>query len=96
MIRWISVWCRAFSVNFGQLIFPEEFKYIEVGSEPEPETESEPEPESEPKAEAESEPEAEPEAESEPDTESEHVLEPKMDIGKIANDNLSFLFSCNS
>ena len=23
-IRWISVWCRAFEVNFGDLIFPRE------------------------------------------------------------------------
>ena len=77
LIRWISVWCRAFSVNFGQLIFPEEFWYTEVESESEPEPETESEPEEEP--ETESEPEAE--------TESEHVLEPKMNIGKEQNDN---------
>ena len=22
-LKWLSVWCRAFSVNFGDLIFPE-------------------------------------------------------------------------
>jgi hypothetical protein len=43
-IKWISVWCRKFSVNFGELVVPEGFKAPEAGepgspaAEPEPET----------------------------------------------------------
>lgn len=80
-LKWMSVWCRLYSVDFGNLIFPAEFEV--PGAEPEPESESEPEPEptkkeelpspvvisnsveEEPKAEPESKPEAEPEPESE-------------------------------
>lgn len=49
-IKWLSVWCRAFSVNFGDLIFPDnldvsskEESVAEPTSEPEPETNPEPE-----------------------------------------------------
>jgi len=46
-IKWISVWCRKFSVNFGELVIPEGFKAPAAGEpgSPVPEPESEPEPE---------------------------------------------------
>ena len=31
-IRWISVWCRAFEVNFGDLIFPVREELLSVAS----------------------------------------------------------------
>jgi len=77
-VKWISVWCRRFSVDFGNLIFPDSFQVpgstptttglpppIVPPSSPEPEPESEPESEPEPK----SEPGAEPESKSEPKSE---------------------------
>jgi len=48
-IKWISVWCRRFTVNFGELVVPEGFKAPNADepgnpiAEPEPETEPEPE-----------------------------------------------------
>merc|ERR1719219_1709764 len=60
-LKWISVWCRRFTVDFGNLIFPDNLdlptseKQLphplvpvdnnDVSGEPEPEGESEPEPE---------------------------------------------------
>jgi hypothetical protein len=64
-IKWLSIWCRKFSVDFGNTIFPDDLKFDDdipaplspvdddanhVHAEPEPEPESEPEPEAEPKA----------------------------------------------
>merc|ERR1711997_223767 len=43
-IKWLSVWCRAFSVNFGDLIFPENL-VLDGVVEPADEPKSEPEPE---------------------------------------------------
>ncbi len=37
-LKWISVWCRAFQVNFGDLIFPAGFK-LEAGADAESEPE---------------------------------------------------------
>jgi hypothetical protein len=37
-LKWISVWCRAFQVNFGDIIFPVDFKLEEAAAESEPET----------------------------------------------------------
>ena len=31
-IRWISVWCRAFEVNFGDLLFPVREELLNVAS----------------------------------------------------------------
>ena len=31
-IRWISVWCRAFEVNFGDLLFPVREELLSVAS----------------------------------------------------------------
>ena len=47
-IKWFSVWCRAFSANFGDFAFPENLSLDaaavpEPASEPEPKTEPEPE-----------------------------------------------------
>merc|ERR1712141_819780 len=36
-LKWISVWCRAFSVNFGDLTFPEGLALEEASPESEPE-----------------------------------------------------------
>jgi len=70
-LKWLSVWCRKFSVDFGNVIFATDVKIPEISSlpapivppsndlKPEPEPESEPEPETEPEPEAESEPESE-------------------------------------
>jgi len=42
-IKWLSVWCRAFGVNFGDMSFPVDFSLHEVDeAEAEPETEPEP------------------------------------------------------
>ena len=48
-LKWISVWCRAFQVNFGDLTFPESLVLEEAApeSEPEPVTEA-PKPPSKP------------------------------------------------
>ena len=46
-LKWISVWCRRFSIDFGSLIFPDNLdlaKSEDSETEPEPESESEPEP----------------------------------------------------
>merc|ERR1719347_1446987 len=90
-LRWISVWCRQFSVDFGNLMFPADLKVPggEVVPEPEAEAEAEPEPE----AEAESEPEPSKteelphpavignsvEAEPEPESEAESEPEPESE-----------------
>jgi len=74
-IKWLSVWCRQFSVDFGNLIVAEGFKAPVAGEpgSPVPEPESEPEPEQEPEPIPDiddnsiSEPEAEPKSEPEPD-----------------------------
>jgi len=82
-IKWFSVWCRKFSVDFGNIMFPENFSLdaelpspIAPSPEPEPETEPETEPKAEPgydhndvdsKAEPEPVAEAEPKSEPEPE-----------------------------
>ena len=59
-LKWISVWCRRFTVDFGNLIFPDNLDLAtsekelpppikpvdtnDVSGEPEPESEGEPEP----------------------------------------------------
>merc|ERR1719384_2139063 len=59
-LKWVSVWCRRFTVDFGNLIFPDNLDLPtsektlphplvpvddnDVAGEPEPESESEPEP----------------------------------------------------
>merc|ERR1712179_732098 len=67
-LKWLSVWCRKFSVDFGNVIFATDVKIPGSSSlpspivppsndlKPEPEPESEPEPETEPEPESESEP----------------------------------------
>merc|ERR1719348_1206997 len=44
-LKWFSVWCRLYSVDFGHLIFPAEFDVPGAEAEPEPEAEAEAEPE---------------------------------------------------
>merc|ERR1712048_170516 len=73
-LKWISVWCRLYTVDFGHLIFPVDFKV--PTAEPQAEPESEPEPAKKgdlPHPEAEAEPE--PEAEAEPGYTHNHVHE---------------------
>ena len=48
-LKWISVWCRAFKVNFGDLYFPAD---LEIEAHAEPEGEAESEAESEPEGES--------------------------------------------
>merc|ERR1712179_900272 len=87
-LKWLSVWCRKFSVDFGNVIFATDVKIPGSSSlpspivppsndlKPEPEPESEPESESEPGYEHGSNSiDAEPE--SEPSTKSEPEPEPK-------------------
>jgi len=94
-LKWISVWCRQFSVDFGNLMFPADLKVPggEAVPEPEAEAEAEPEPEAEAEAEAESEPEPSKteelphpavignsvEAEPEPESEAESEPEPESE-----------------
>jgi len=56
-LKWLSVWCRLYSVDFGNLMIPADFEVPEANAEPEPKTEPEPEP----KTSAEPEPKTEPE-----------------------------------
>jgi len=72
-LKWFSVWCRQFSVDFGNLMIPADFEAPGAKAEPEPEPTKEeelPHPaiinnavDEEPKAEPEAEAEAEPEPE---------------------------------
>ena len=83
-IRWLSVWCRAFTMDFGSLIFPEDLNLPEgskQGSKVEQLVEFQPDntyPESEP--EAESEPE-DTYPETEPNIETEQFADPRSDEG---------------
>jgi len=71
-LKWLSVWCRKFSVDFGNVIFATDVKIPGSSSLPSPivppsnDLKPEPEPESEPESEPEPETEPEPESESEP------------------------------
>jgi len=80
-LKWFSVWCRQFSVDFGSLEFPANFQVgdDEIPSPIAPASSPEPEPESEPEVE----PEAEAEAEAEPgyDHDSHGKAEPEPESG---------------
>lgn len=70
-VKWISIWCRLYSVDFGNLIFPDSFQV--PGSTPTttglpPPFVPPSSPETEPESEPESEPEGEPEPKKEPET----------------------------
>jgi len=67
-VKWISIWCRLYSVDFGNLIFPDTFQV--PGSSPTTTGLPPPfAPPSSPEPEPEVEPESEPETEPEPKTE---------------------------
>ena len=51
-IKWLSIWCRAFSVNFGDLIFPDELSLGEHSPETPMILNTEGEPESKPETES--------------------------------------------
>ena len=51
-IKWLSIWCRAFSVNFGDLIFPDELSLGEHSPETPMVSNTEGEPESKPETES--------------------------------------------
>jgi len=70
-IKWLSVWCRKFAVDFGNVNFPTDVKLPGSSDLPAPlvpptndlDAKAEPEPESEPESEPETEPESEPKSE---------------------------------
>ena len=51
-IKWLSIWCRAFSVNFGDLIFPDKLSLGEHSPETPMDLNTDGEPESKPETES--------------------------------------------
>lgn len=95
-IKWLSVWCRKFAVDFGHLMFPAEVKTSSSSDLPSPlvpptndlDAKAEPEPESEPEPETEPEPESEPgyehgsnSVDAEPESEPSVKSEPEPEPG---------------
>lgn len=76
-VKWFSVWCRAFNMDFGSIMFPNDLK-LDEDTESNPDYEPEPYVEDEPYADVEPESrEAAPESEVEPETEVEPEVEPE-------------------
>jgi len=79
-LKWLSIWCRKFSIDFGNLMIPQDIEVADKPKEvPHPLAPASSSPEPEPETEPESEPETEPEPEykPEPEPESEPKGEPE-------------------
>ena len=99
-IKWLSVWCREYTVNFGSFHFNTTGINLASDSNAEPESESESEPETKPEqsleavnnhldndfetAPAKSEPESEPETEGEPESEANPETAPILGYGSAS------------
>jgi len=103
-IKWLSVWCRKFTVDFGNVMFPTDLKIPGASELPSPivppskdaDVKAEPEPESEPEPETEPEPESEPgyehnSVEAEPESEPSTKSEPEPEPASASIYSLSVL-----
>jgi len=105
-LKWLSVWCRRFTVDFGNVMFPADLKIPGASDLPAPlvppsndlDAKAEPEPESEPEPETEPEPESEPgyehgsnSVDAEPESEPSTKSEPEPEPGTGSTLSFSLL-----